>query len=65
VYLQDALIFIFVFVSLLGPGVHDLPLSASQALASTLRDTRVVVMDGNIGVFNTEDESTDGVSNNY
>jgi hypothetical protein len=47
---------------LLGPAAHDLPASASQALASTFRDTRVVVMDNGLGILtNSEEEQIDFV----
>jgi len=46
----------------LGPAAHDLPASASQALASTFRDTRVVVMDNGLGILtNSEEEQIDFV----
>lgn len=44
------------------PAAHDLPTSASQALASTFRDTRVVVMDNGLGILtNSEEEQIDFV----
>ncbi|PSN49852.1 hypothetical protein C0J52_14126 [Blattella germanica] len=47
---------------LLGPAAHDIPASASQALASTFRDTRVVVMDNGLGILtNSEEEQIDFV----
>lgn len=41
---------------LLGPAAQSLPLSASQVLASSLRDTRVLVMDSTLGIFTNQDE---------
>ncbi|XP_043484818.1 E3 ubiquitin-protein ligase HUWE1 isoform X4 [Leptopilina heterotoma] len=41
---------------LLGPAAQSLPLSASQVLASSLRDTRVLVMDSALGIFTNQDE---------
>ncbi|XP_011638354.1 E3 ubiquitin-protein ligase HUWE1 isoform X5 [Pogonomyrmex barbatus] len=47
---------------LLGPAAQTLPLSASQVLASSFRDTRVVVMDNGLGIFtNQEEEQIDYV----
>ncbi|XP_043493606.1 E3 ubiquitin-protein ligase HUWE1 [Polistes fuscatus] len=47
---------------LLGPTSQTLPLSASQVLASSFRDTRVVVMDNGLGIFtNQEEEQIDFV----
>ncbi|XP_036141020.1 E3 ubiquitin-protein ligase HUWE1 isoform X8 [Monomorium pharaonis] len=47
---------------LLGPAAQTLPLSASQVLASSFRDTRVVVMDNGLGIFtNQEEEQMDYV----
>ncbi|XP_066587993.1 E3 ubiquitin-protein ligase HUWE1 isoform X2 [Prorops nasuta] len=47
---------------LLGPAAQSLPLSASQVLASSFRDTRVVVMDGGLSIFaNQEEEQIDFV----
>ncbi|XP_076294390.1 HECT, UBA and WWE domain containing E3 ubiquitin protein ligase 1 isoform X3 [Lasioglossum baleicum] len=46
---------------LLGPASQGIPLSASQVLASSFRDTRVVVME-NLGIFtNQEEEQIDFV----
>ncbi|KAG7210750.1 hypothetical protein KM043_012246 [Ampulex compressa] len=47
---------------LLGPTAQTLPLSASQVVASSFRDARVVVMDNNLGIFtNQEEEQIDFV----
>ncbi|XP_011685289.1 PREDICTED: E3 ubiquitin-protein ligase HUWE1 isoform X5 [Wasmannia auropunctata] len=47
---------------LLGPAAQTLPLSTSQVLASSFRDTRVVVMDNGLGIFtNQEEEQIDYV----
>ncbi|XP_053985847.1 E3 ubiquitin-protein ligase HUWE1-like isoform X2 [Hylaeus volcanicus] len=47
---------------LLGPAAQALPLSASQVLASSFRDTRVVVMDNGLGILtNQEEEQIDFV----
>ncbi|XP_076681578.1 HECT, UBA and WWE domain containing E3 ubiquitin protein ligase 1 isoform X3 [Andrena cerasifolii] len=47
---------------LLGPVAQALPLSASQVLASSLRDTRVVLMDNGLGILtNQEEEQIDYV----
>lgn len=50
---------------LLGPAAQTL--SASQVLASSFRDTRVVVMDNGLGIFahtNQEEEQIDYVVRN-
>lgn len=50
------------YYRLLGPAAQTLPLSASQVLASSFRDTRVVVMDNGLGIFtNQEEEQIDYV----
>ncbi|XP_012277229.1 E3 ubiquitin-protein ligase HUWE1 isoform X2 [Orussus abietinus] len=47
---------------LLGPAAQTLPLSASQVLASSFRDTRVFLMDNGHGIFtNQEEEQIDFV----
>ncbi|CAK9823562.1 E3 ubiquitin-protein ligase HUWE1, partial [Anthophora retusa] len=47
---------------LLGPAAQTIPLSASQVLASSFRDTRVVVMDNGVGILtNPEEEQIDFV----
>ncbi|KAK0081548.1 hypothetical protein PV325_011960 [Microctonus aethiopoides] len=47
---------------LLVPAAQTLPMSASQVLASGIRDTRVVVMDNSLGIFaNQEEEPIDFV----
>ncbi|KAG6803233.1 E3 ubiquitin-protein ligase HUWE1 isoform X1 [Apis mellifera caucasica] len=47
---------------LLGPAAQAIPLSASQVLASSFRDTRVVVMDNGVGILtNQEEEQIDFV----
>ena len=51
---------------LLGPAAHDFPNSAGQALASTFRDTRVVVMDNGLGILtNSEEEQIDFVVSKF
>ncbi|KYN41565.1 E3 ubiquitin-protein ligase HUWE1, partial [Trachymyrmex septentrionalis] len=51
---------------LLGPAAQTLPLSASQVLASSFRDTRVVVMDNGLGIFtNQEEEQIDYDQSGY
>ncbi|XP_058791372.1 E3 ubiquitin-protein ligase HUWE1 isoform X2 [Phymastichus coffea] len=47
---------------LLGPAAQNLPLAASQILATSFRDTRVVVMDNGLGIMaNPDDEQYDFV----
>ncbi|XP_048511685.1 E3 ubiquitin-protein ligase HUWE1 isoform X4 [Athalia rosae] len=47
---------------LLGPTAQTLPLATSQVLASSFRDTRVVVVDNGLGLFaNQEEEHIDFV----
>ncbi|XP_029040981.2 LOW QUALITY PROTEIN: E3 ubiquitin-protein ligase HUWE1 [Osmia bicornis bicornis] len=41
---------------LLGPAAQALPLSASQVLASSFRDTRVVLMDNGLGILTNQEE---------
>ncbi|KZC13383.1 E3 ubiquitin-protein ligase HUWE1 [Dufourea novaeangliae] len=41
---------------LLGPAAQAIPLPASQVLASSFRDTRVVVMDNGLGIFTNQEE---------
>ena len=41
---------------LLGPAGQGFPLSASQVLASSFRDTRVVVMDNGVGILTNQEE---------
>jgi hypothetical protein len=61
-YLQYGSDLILLHCRLLGSAAHDLPASASQALASTFRDTRVVVMDNGLGILtNSEEEQIDFV----
>ncbi|KAJ8683247.1 hypothetical protein QAD02_019039 [Eretmocerus hayati] len=41
---------------LLGPAAQSLPLAASQILATSFRDTRVVVMDNGLGIMTNHDD---------
>ena len=50
----------FIF-RLLGPAARDIPVSASQALASVFHGARVVIMDNGLGIFTNSKEQIDFV----